>query len=167
MAPSYAYALRCIGQNLEHLDLKSIEIKLYGNDYVIQGWTKKHSNSMDVERRYTPDEIRLLDEKGRAQRKPMGSPPNLLALPQVLRFCGNYVDRLGGRLTRISWQDQSDKIQSVTIQFEPAVEGRDPSHHGPTTVEELCIHVYKQRKKITSGVERTWQRSIANNYNDL
>jgi len=77
----------------------------------------------------------------------------------VLRFCGNYVDRLHGRLIRVSWQDQNDKIQSITIQFEPYEERRSKkSDSQVTTIEELCIHVYKQRKKITTATEKPWQR---------
>ena len=54
-----------------------------------------------------------------------------------------------GRLLRVSWQDQSDKIQSITVQWEPIPTGDaagEVAHS--TTIEELCIHIYKQRKKI-------------------
>jgi hypothetical protein len=62
-------------------------------------------------------------------------------------------------LIRLSWQDQNDKIQSITIQFEPYEEGRSgKSDSQVTTIEELCIHVYKQRKKITTGIEKPWRR---------
>ena len=95
-------------------------------------------------------------------------PSNLLSLSQVLRFCGNYVDRMHGRLTRISWQDQTDKIQSITIQFVPYEER--PKLRGDqqaTMIEELCIHVYKQRKKMNLGSDRLWHRPTATTYNDL
>jgi len=75
-------------------------------------------------------------------------------------MAGNYVDLLRGRLVRVSWQDQSDRIQSITIQYEPlSVErGEGPDSH-LTTIEELCIHIYKQRKKITLAPDKTSQRS--------
>jgi hypothetical protein len=164
----YSYALRCIGQNLEGKDLKSLELKTQGDQFIIQGWSKNASNTMDVLKRYAPNDIRKLDEEGRAHRAIASRPSNLLSLSQVLRFCGSYVDRLGGRLTRVSWQDQTDKIQSITIQFEPCEEGRstrgDPK---VTMIEELCIHVYKQRKKITTGTDKQWHRPGAHTYNDL
>ncbi|HEY7559833.1 MAG TPA: hypothetical protein VIH18_34060 [Candidatus Binatia bacterium] len=156
----YSYVLRCIGQDLEGVDLKSLEVKSQGDKFIVQGWSKKSSNTMDILRRYGPDDIKKLDEKGTVRRKHDSRPSNLLSLPQVLRFCGSYVDRLGGRLTRVSWQDQNDKMQSITIQFEPYEEGRrGKSDSQVTTIEELSIHVYKQRKKISTGVEKPWHRS--------
>jgi hypothetical protein len=77
----------------------------------------------------------------------------------VLRMAGNYVDLLRGRLVRVSWQDQSDRIQSITIQYEPfSVERGEAAESRVTTIEELCIHIYKQRKKITLASEKTSPR---------
>ncbi len=164
----YSYALRCIGQNLEGMDLKALELKTQADKFIIQGWSKNASNTMDVVRRYALADIKKLDEEGRTQRMIASRPSNLLSLSQVLRFCGSYVDRLRGRLTRVSWQDQTEKIQSITIQFEPYEERRsgrgDPQ---VTMIEELCIHVYKQRKKITTGADKLWNRSGAQSSNDL
>jgi len=131
------------------MDIKSLELKTQGDKFIVQGWSKTSSLSMDIMKRYTPDDIKKLDEEGKKARKAASRPSNLLSLSQVLRFCGSYVDRLGGRLTRVSWQDQTDKIQSITIEFEPARSGRSDSQ--VTTVEELCIHVYKQRKKTSTA----------------
>ena len=159
-ANHYSHVLRCIGQSLEGKVLKSLELKTHGDKFLVHGWSKGASNTMDVEMRYAPQDIKKLDEQGRMHRTHDSGPTNLLSLPQVLRFCGSYVDRLRGRLTRLSWQDQTDKIQSITIQFEPQDE--HPSGSGDpqvTTIEELNIHVYKKRKKITTGVEKLWHRS--------
>lgn len=145
--------------------MKSLELKTQGDKFVVQGWSKGAPSTMDIEMRYAPQDIEKLDEQGRVHRTRDSGPPNLLSLPQVLRLCGSYVDRLRGRLTRVSWQDQSDKIQSITIQFEPQDER--PSGSGDpqvTTIEELYIHVYKKRKKITTGVEKIWHRSSAGSF---
>jgi hypothetical protein len=154
----YSYSLRCIGQSLEGLDLKSLEVKTQGDKFIVQGWSKKASNTMDIVKRYTADDIKALDNEGKKQRRAGSRPTNLLGLSQVLRFCGSYVDRLGGRLTRVSWQDQTDKIQSISIEFEPT--NANGHYSRPvTTVEELCIHVYKQRKKISAPAEKARNRS--------
>jgi hypothetical protein len=82
----------------------------------------------------------------------------MLSLPQVLRLAGNYVDRMHGRLVRVSWQDQSDKIQSITVQWEASQAGREPADSQLAVIEELCIHIYKQRKKINLASERQGNR---------
>ena len=154
----YSAILRCIGQSLEGMQLKALEVKTHGDDLVVQAWNRGGSMAMDLEKVYSPEDVRALEAEGRAQRKPFAGPPDLLSLSQILRLAGNYVDRMGGRLLRVSWQDQSEKIQSITVQWEPSQPGRKPGEGPLTTIEELCIHVYKQRKKINLLSERQGNR---------
>lgn len=155
----YSHVLRCIGYSLESMDLKAIEVKTHGENYIVQIWNKGTSVAMDAEKHYTPAAIKQLEIEGRASRKAFAGPPNLLSLSQILRFAGNYVDRMRGRLLRVSWQDQSDKIQSITIQYEPFSRDRGEQDEAQVaTLEELCVHVYKQRKKIAAGSDKYGHR---------
>jgi len=135
-----------------------VEIKTHNDDYIIQAWNRGTSMALDLEKHFTLEDVRKLDREGRAHRKPFASPPNMLSLPQVLRLAGNYVDRLHGRLVRVSWQDQSDKIQSITIQWEASQTIREPAESHLAVIEELCLHIYKQRKKINLASERQGHR---------
>jgi hypothetical protein len=155
----YSNALRCIGQSLEAMELKAVEVRTHGDNYVVQAWNKGTSTSMDLEKHCGPEDLKKLEIDGRAKRKAFSGPPNLLSLSQVLRLAGNYVDRMQGRLIRVSWQDQSDKIQSVTIQYEPCPVDRKV--HGEaqmTVIEEVCIHIYKQRKKMATVQDKNSHR---------
>ena len=154
----YASILRCIGQSLEALELKSIEIKTHGDDFIVQAWHRGTSMAVDIEKHYSPEDLRKLDAEGRKKRKPAAGPPSLLSLSLILRFAGNYIDRISGRLLRVSWQDQSDKIQSVTVQWEAVPPVRETKEFHTSTVEELCLHIYKQRKKINLASERQAHR---------
>jgi hypothetical protein len=154
----YAAVLRCVGQTLEGMALKAVEVKTHGEDFVVQAWKRGTSMVMDVEKHYTPEQIRELDAAGRARRKPFSGPPDLLSISQILRMAGNYVDLARGRLLRVSWQDQTDKIQSITMQWEPPLLNRGPVESQLANVEELCIHIYKQRKKIALATERQAHR---------
>jgi hypothetical protein len=158
----YSNILRCIGQHLQSMDLKAIEIKPHGDVYVVQAWNKGTSSSMDFEKHYTLEDIGKLEIESREKRKQLSEPPNLLSLSQVLRLAGNYVDRTHGRLVRVSWQDQSDKIQSITLQHEPLSTDRKQADSPITTIEELSIHVYKQRKKIAAGPDKPAHRPFVN-----
>jgi hypothetical protein len=162
--PRYSNILRCIGQTIEATGLKALEVKTHGDSFIVQGWNRGTSASMDLEKHYTLEEIQKLEIEGREKRKPTFTTPNLLSVSEVLRLAGNYVDRARGRLLRVSWQDQSDKIQSVTIQYEPFESNRrDHTSESPiATIEELCIHVYKQRKKITAGPDKSAPRPFVN-----
>ena len=159
LKPRYSKALRCIGQSLEQVGLKALEVKTHGENYIVQAWKKGTSSSLDHEKHYTPDDLRALEKEGRAKSEPFPSQLAPMSLSEMLRMAGDYVELLHGRLVRVSWQDQSDRIQSITIQYEPfSVErGEGPDSH-LTTIEELCIHIYKQRKKITLASEKTSPR---------
>jgi hypothetical protein len=154
----YASILRCIGQSVEALDLKAVEVKTHGDDFIVQAWNRGTSMMMDLEKHYSAEDIRRLEIEGRKKRRPFAGPPNLLSLSQVLRWGGNYVDRMGGRLLRVSWQDQSDRIQSLTVQWELVPPGKPPGESPTATIDELCIHIYKQRKKINLVTERQAHR---------
>lgn len=154
----YASMLRCIGQSLETMQLKALEIKTHGEDMIVQAWNRGTSMALDFEKIYSPEDVRMLDAEGRAKRKAFTGPPDLLSLSQILRLAGNYVDRLHGRLLRVSWQDQSEKIQSITVQWEPISSARPTGESSLVAVEELCIHLYKQRKKINLVSERQAHR---------
>ena len=159
----YSNALRCIGQSLESMELKALEIKTHGEEYVVQLWNKGVSIAMDTEKHYTVEALKELELKGRERVRRFPAPPDLLGLSQVLRLAGSYVDRIHGRLIRVSWQDQSDKIQSVTIQYEPFNGGRAEHPDSPVrTIEELCIHVYKQKKRINASCDKNTHRPFVN-----
>jgi hypothetical protein len=151
---TYSSMLRCLGQCFEAMQLKALEVKTHGNDLVVQGWNRGTSMAMDFEKLYSLEDLRRLDQEGRAKRRSSRGRPDLLSLSQILRVAGHYVDRTAGRLLRVSWQDQSDKIQSVTVQWEPIQRENRTTESQPTLVEELCIHIYKQRKKLHLVSER-------------
>lgn len=154
----YSSMLRCIGQCFEDMQLKALDIKTHGDDVIVQAWNRGTSMAMDFEKHYSPEDVCRLEAEGRAKRRAYLGPPDLLSLPQILRLAGNYVDRARGRLLRISWQDQSDKIQSITVQWKPTQPAPEPGESPLAAVEELCIHIYKQRKKINLASERQTHR---------
>jgi hypothetical protein len=139
------------------MEVKSVDIKSHGDDFIVQAWNRGISMGMDLEKHYTPDDLRKLDVEGRQKRKPFFEPPDLLSLSQILRLAGNYVDRMRGRLLRVSWQDQSDKIQAITVQWQ-AQPTADAGAEALAIVEEVCMHIYKQRKKMPLVSERQAHR---------
>lgn len=162
----YATLLRCIGQGLREIPLKALEVRTHGEDLIVQGWHRGTSTAMDFEKHYAPEDLVALDQEARKNRRACAGPPDLLGLPEVLRLAGTYVDRAHGRLMRVSWQDQSDKIQSITIQWEPSQGEGELGKSSLTTIEELCLHIYKRRKKINLVSERQAHRpfvSVAKN----
>lgn len=157
----YANSLRCIGQTLEGMDLKAVEVKIQGETFIVQAWHKGQFHSLDFERQYAPADIKNLEVEGRARRKPFSPPPNLLSLSHMLRFAGNYIDRMRGRLIRVCWQVQSEKIHSITIQYETVFNEHGVQTEGQVPmIEEVCMHVYKQKKSAFGSLEKSAHRSV-------
>jgi hypothetical protein len=125
-------ALRVIGQDLATFVIDSLEITLEGEDFVTKGvriahaaeaprengekpWAKllstdRRGNGIRYEltrepfsRKYTPDDVKNLDEIGKSRRK--GTPEmqiqHVLTLDQSLRIIGRMVDSSGGRLIKL------------------------------------------------------------------
>jgi hypothetical protein len=88
---TYSSALRSIGQSLEALELKAVEVKTHGADYLIQAWNKGTSAAMDVERQCTPDDLKKMELEGREKRKAGSAAPNLLSLSHVLHMAGTML----------------------------------------------------------------------------
>lgn len=155
---SHTRILRCIGQNLETLDLKALTLRYQGDAYVVQGWYKGTSSSVDVELRYTLDDVKRLDAEGRKNRRGVTRKAGLLNLSHILRVAGTYVDLSEGRLLTLSWQYQADKIQSITIQYELRDNERKDGERPGSIVEEVCVHIYRQRKKMPGNSDKSAYR---------
>ena len=59
------------------MELKAVEVKTHGENYIIQAWNKGTSTSMDLERHCGPEDLRKLEIDGREKRKAFSGPPNL------------------------------------------------------------------------------------------
>lgn len=143
----YSHILRCIGQSLLEYDLKAFDIKCEDDLYLVQGWQKGNPRtagiSAGVKERYTLEDLRRIDLDEMRKRRAGTSRANPLDIAQLLRTAGNYVDFMGARLLRVEWQYQSDKVQSITIQYQ-APDAEDT----PGAIDEVCVHIYKERKKM-------------------
>jgi hypothetical protein len=144
----YSHILRCIGQSLEHLNLKAFELKCQDDVYLVQGWHRGTSISVGVKERYTLNDISKLEFERGKQRHAESKRADPLSLSHLLRTAGNYVDFLGGRLVRVEWQYQSDKVQSITIQYEPREAERQKQDFPLGAIDEVSVHVYRERKKV-------------------
>lgn len=113
---SYAKELRTLGQALEAHQLSSVDFEVDSGVYFVRGKAtvakpgqaslsklirefvfgadpdSKPKEPGDVHLRYTANEIKQLDEEGRAQRKDASKTPDPHSLSQVLRGAGSYLD---------------------------------------------------------------------------
>jgi len=140
--PKYAQALRVIGQHLEEMGVKAFDIKSEGKGYVIQG----HGEAPEpVESQYSAAEIEHVDRQRQGMRSSSSGMPEFRSLPQLLRAVGHYLEHKEGKLLAIS--RQSGAVALFTIQYETAQRGHKEEEHLPADLYDLCLRMYKQRKR--------------------
>lgn len=164
--PSNAQALRVLGQAAEAARLEAFELEKVGSDYLIRGETADPPGSQQaqtgwlsrkrapsrlspspprsVELRYTPDDIRRLDDRGRSRRTGRQEMPDAYAPSQILRAAGAYLDRKRAKLLRLSRRENS-----VAVRYETAA-GATEEELPVSYLYDLTIRLYKSRNDAST-----------------
>lgn len=141
LTANYASPLRAIGQALEVLHIKSFDVELEGDDYLVRAKSERSRrggspqedipdgdvqegrkessgirSSNAFQARYTPEDIERLEQEGQARRDNPNKKPDGHSMSQLLRAAGGYVDRKGARLKALSWRDESVAVVYETVQ---------------------------------------------------
>jgi len=107
----YAVALRVIGQDLSRLSIESMEISVQDDVFVVK--VRCIGSAKPVERKYRPEDVRILDEMAAAGKKGAVKDPDATNLAEALRTVGRTVDSKKGRLLKLV-KDQ----RKLTFEYE-------------------------------------------------
>lgn len=146
---SHVTALRCIGQDIERRGLKSFDIRLEGDEYVVSGGYQPPPSDLPVNIRYTIEDIEELDRIGAEQRGGATAPGEFLNAIQILRSIGGYLDKHKAKLVRLSnieapGSDPLYKVEYLNAQGDRVIDDR-----AGTAIYDMCVAMYKQRGKLT------------------
>ena len=154
-----ADALRCIAQDLERRGLKTFDIRLIRNEYVVEGGYQAPQGPTPVTVHYTTKDLNEIDELGESKRGETAPAKEFLNHVQIFRTIGGYLDRNEARLVRISNNDGAAKnvnfrVEYVTREGEHIVEDRAGS-----ALYDMCVAMYKQRGRLTGtgGRRSRWR----------
>ena len=171
----YQNVLRAIGQGLEILEVKSVELEVSDGYYLASGKCKNIKAPVVQQRslaksflslirkvdkkkttqtsglpfhfsglRFAPNDIELLDRKGKVLRSSENSsPPNPQSLSHILRMVGTYLEYRGSRLLRLSWDQQVITLWHTNRQD---IEEKDV--FTPSNLYDLWVHQFKKRKPL-------------------
>lgn len=164
----WARSLRVIGQEISKFTPIFLEIELRGNIFVVQGtyvvrerdvapsavrnvlksWLKLLEKYPEedagrtplrrFEIRYTPEDIRRLDEKWAGMRGKGGKTPDIYSYSELLRTIGRQLDSDESQLLKITKEDRS-----FIVRFRDA-EGNVKSH------ECSLLALYKKQQDMIS-----------------
>jgi hypothetical protein len=92
-----------------------------------------------VELRFTPEQLKHLDEEGRSKRGDLSS-PNAHSVSQIIRAVGAFVDQKQARLISVHKDEQK-----IEIVYESALKGRITEALTVATLYEFWVRMYLKR----------------------
>ena len=175
-------ALRAIGYALEAHGIRTFELTLQGENYIVRSerqsskksYMKRflekrveklleifiyrnppESSSVGLQLIYTPDDIDRLHDEGCLRRKD-GGRPDPHSLPQALRGIGRHIDNEGARLGRISRYGPL-----ITVQYETA-RGYITEEFAPSSLYALFVRMYVKRSDRIKDIHSARSSSAGN-----
>jgi hypothetical protein len=136
-----------MGQELEGRDIKAFIITCAGSRFSVQGSYQKPPTATPINLEYSSREIDELDAERGQRREELAPSADFFTITQTLRAIGGYVDKKGGRIVRLSNNDQNGGEPSYTIEYESADGTRVVESRNSSAVYDMCVAMYKLRGK--------------------
>jgi len=150
--------LRSLGQDLLRRQLKSFDIRMEGDRFVVLGGEQAPPIPPSTTLSYTPAEIRELDAQGPERRGAPASSEDFFNLVQILRTVGGYLDKLEARFIRFT-NALSQGIEPLyRLEYETADGEGKVEEHSSATLYDICVAMYKRRGRLTGTGGRIGRR---------
>jgi len=150
---NYSTCLRCIGQDLELRGLKTLDLVVEGQAYVVHCGYQTPPAPTPVTLHYSHDDIDQLDTAGLEKRGKVPSPPKeFVTLVQVLRAIGGYLDKIEARLIRISNNESMVKDWMFRVEYMNRDGKRVVDDRAGSAIHDICVSMYRQRRRMTGTV---------------
>lgn len=145
----YAAALRAIGQDFERRDFKAFDIRCEGDAYAARCGYQAPPSELPVSVHYTLKDLQGLDEAAKERRGEAPPAKDFLDQVQIFRTIGGYMDKINGRLLRLTNNqnvagEPGFRVEYINADGEHVVDSRTA-----LAVYDMCVAMYKQRGKLT------------------
>jgi len=155
----FAGALRCIAQDLDRRGLKTFDIRLIRNEYIVDCGYQDPPGPTPVTVHYTAKDLDELEQVGATKRGTAAPAKEFLNQVQIFRSIGGYLDKNEAKLIRITnnaatGKDSIFKVEYITRDGEAMIDDRVGS-----ALYDMCVSMYKQRGKLTGtgGRRSRWR----------
>ena len=159
---SYSKSLRCIGHDLEARGLRTFDLKVEEDFYVVACGYQEPPALTPVTLEYSLQDIEELDHAGRARRESFPRPKDFVSLVQIFRAIGGFLDKNKCRLIGISNNDLPSRDLVLRVEYETADRERIVDDRTGSAIYDLCVSMYKQRGKLPSMADRYayWRHNV-------
>lgn len=153
--PNYARALRCIGQELQALEIEVFELRSLGDDYRLTAGDPHPPYTGLIELSFSPQRIELLDREGRARRDRAGSEVRFDAVPEILRALGEYLDGKRMQLERVdnSAGAATAAAPTLTLEFRNRAGEVETEELPMSFLREASVRMYQRRSRISNPID--------------
>lgn len=152
---SYATALRCIGQDLERRGLQTFEILRERSHFIVLCADQELPAARPEALQYTPADIEILDRSGEGQRS-KNSAREFLNQGQMLRAIGDYLDKYGSTLIRISKSNVESEEPFFRVEY-ISREGENVIDDRPgAAIFDMCVLMYQKRRVLSGAPGGSW-----------
>jgi hypothetical protein len=113
--PSYAGALRCIGQELQHQNIDVFELTIHANELRLQCGDPNPPHTGLIEMVFSKEKIQMIDREGRARRGQSTREIRFDSIPEILRAVGEYIDK---KSSYLRWINNSGSSSDAALELE-------------------------------------------------
>jgi hypothetical protein len=158
--PSYAGALRCIGQALQRREIEVFELKCSANEFHLLAGDPNPPYTGLLELQFSRDNIRTLDRDGRRLRAQTTKDVRFDSVTEILRAVGQYVDNRRGGLRRVNNSCSSTADQpTIAIEYETRTGDVITENLTLSLIREASVHMYKRRAQLSNPINILTRRN--------
>jgi hypothetical protein len=149
--PSYAGALRCIGQDLQRQNIDLFELKSRADEFCLQCGDPNPPYTDLIEIVFSKEKIQVIDREGRAQRGQSIGEIRFDSMPEILRAIGQYIDKKRGSLRWVSnGASSSDAV--LQLEYQTRVGEVELETLTLSFIREACVRMYQKRAGVNEAI---------------
>jgi hypothetical protein len=149
--PSYAGALRCIGQELQRQNIDLFELKSHPNEFCLQCGDPNPPYTGLIEMAFSKEKIQVIDREGRAQRGQSTGEIRFDSIPETLRAVGEYIDKKSCSLRWIS-NCGSPSDAALQLEYQTRVGEVELETLTLSFIREACVRMYQKRTGLDDAI---------------
>jgi hypothetical protein len=149
--PNYAAAFRCIGQELQSKNIEVFELKSHTDEFRLQCGDPNPPYTRIIEMSFSKENIEMIDRDGRRRRGQSTGEIRFDSLPEILRTVGEYLDKKGGYLRRVTNSPASPE-DALELEYQTRTGDIESETLTARFIREACVRMYQRRTALKDPI---------------
>lgn len=149
--PNYAAAFRCIGQELQSQNVEVFELKTHADEFRLECGDPNPPYTRIIEMSFSKERIERIDREGRRRRGQSTGEIRFDSIPQILRTVGEYLDKKGGSLQRLTNSGASSE-EGLELEYQTRAGEIERETLSMSFIREVCVRMYQRRTGLKDPI---------------